>query len=105
MLLLLAIMAAGPALAAALRTAGRAAAEHLDDVADCGAGGRGDDPYCLRISWQRALASGGEEPLGFEAVFELLEGQRQFADTGGLDMGGVELVATGAFIDLSLIHI
>ena len=47
--------------------AGVAAADDVDDVADDGAGGRGDDADAAREGGQRALAGGVEEAFGEQA--------------------------------------
>ena len=52
-----------------------AAAENADNVADGGTGGRGDEADAAREDRQGLLAGFGEEAFGFEALFQLVEGQ------------------------------
>ncbi len=64
--------------------AGVAAADDVEKVADDGAGGRGDDADRARERGERLLAVGVEETFGFEALFQLLEGELQRAGADGL---------------------
>ncbi len=61
-----------------------AAGNDREEVADDGAGGRGDNADGAGKGGQRALAGGVEEAFGLEALPELLEGQLQRAGADGL---------------------
>ena len=71
--------------------------EDADDVADYRASGRGDDADALGMGRQRALAFGGEEAFGGQALLEGLEGQAQGAVAGRLDAVEDQLVVAAAF--------
>ncbi len=58
-------------------------AEHLEDVADRRAVERGDDADLARQRRQRPLARRVEQPLGLQALLELLERQLQGAEPLG----------------------
>ena len=51
----------------------RAAAQHIKDVADRGAAGRGDNSNTLREFWQGSFARGIEKPFGFEFALQRFE--------------------------------
>ena len=63
-----------------------AVAQAVQDVADDGAGGRGDDADHLGQVGQRALAGGVEQALGGQRLLARLEHRHQRADAGGLDL-------------------
>ena len=79
--------------------AGVTAADDGDDVADDGAGGRGDDADAARERRQGALAGGVEESLGGEALLELLEGELQGAAAARLHGLGDQLQLATALVD------
>ena len=79
--------------------AGVAAADDVDDVADDGAGGRGDDADALREGGEWALAGGVEEAFGEEAGLELLEGELERAGSARLQRFGDELELAAALVD------
>ena len=66
--------------------------EPVQDVADDGPRGRGDNPDELRKIGDRPLARGIEQPLGGELLPALLEQRHEGADTGGLDVLDDDLV-------------
>ncbi len=63
---------------------GEAVGEPVQDVADDGAGRRGDDADDARQIGQRALAAFVEETLGGELLAPLLEERHERADAGRL---------------------
>ena len=71
----------------------------LDDVADGGAGGRGDDADALRHGGQGQLAAVVEQPLLEQAFLQLLEGDLQRADAFRIDRFGDQLVVAARFVD------
>ena len=71
--------------------AGVAAAGDLEEVANDGAGGRGDDADGARKCGQRALAQGVEEAFGLEALLELLKGELERAGADRLQGFGDKL--------------
>ena len=75
-----------------------AAAKDPDNVADGGARRRGDQADAAREHRQRLLALGGEQAFGFEAFFELLEGELQRAQTDRLDILNVDLIFAAGFV-------
>ena len=79
--------------------AGVAAGDDVEEVADDGAGGRGDDADGAGKGGQRALAVGVEEALGLEALLELLEGQLQRAGADGLHGLGDQLHLAALLVD------
>ena len=79
--------------------AGVAAADDVEEVADDGAGGRGDDADGAREGGQGALAGGVEEAFGFEALFELLEGELEGAGADGLQGFGDKLHLAALIVD------
>ncbi len=79
--------------------AGVAAADDGDDVADDGAGGRGDDADAVGEGWEGALAVGVEEAFGEEAGFELFEGELEGSGTAGFEGFGDELELAAGLVD------
>ena len=79
--------------------AGVAAAGDVEEVADDGAGGRGDDADGARECGQRALARGVEEAFGLEAFLELLKGELERAGANGLQGFGDELHLAALVVD------
>ena len=79
--------------------AGVAAGDDVEEVADDGAGGRGDDADGAGKGGQRALAVGVEEAFGFEALLELLEGELERACADGLHGFGDELHLAALLVD------
>ena len=63
----------------------KAVGEAVQDVADDGAGRRGDDADHARQKRERALARLVEQALGGEPAAALLEQRHERADAGGLD--------------------
>ena len=76
-----------------------AAADDVEEVADDGAGGRGDDADGAGKGGQRALAFGVEEAFGLEPLLELLEGELQRAGADGLHGFGDELHLAALLVD------
>jgi len=77
--------------------AGVAAADDVDDVADGGAVGRGDDADALREGGQRG-ARAVEEAFGAETVAELLEGELEGAGAARTHGLGDELELAAGFV-------
>ena len=78
---------------------GVAAAGDVEEVADDGPGGRGDDADGARECRQRALARGVEKAFGFESFLELLEGELERAGANGLKGFGHELHLAALVVD------
>ena len=76
-----------------------AAADDVEEVANDGAGGRGDDADGAGKRGQRALAVGVEEAFGLEALLQLLEGELQRAGADGLHGFGDELHLAALLVD------
>jgi hypothetical protein len=76
-----------------------AATDDRDDIAEDGAGERGDDSDAAGKGRQRAFAGGVEEAFGEEAGFELLEGQLEAARSARLDSLRDELKLAPGLID------
>ena len=76
-----------------------AAGDDVEEVANDGAGGRGDDADGAGKGGQGALAVGVEEAFGFEALLELLEGELQRACADGLHGFGDELHLAALLVD------
>ncbi len=79
--------------------AGVAATDDVEDVADDGAAGGGDDSEAGGIGRERALAGRVEEALGAEAVGELLEGELEGAVAAWLHGLGDELELAASVVD------
>ena len=75
----------------------RPAAEHADDVANHGPGGRADNADALRVSGQGDLALGAEQAFGAEFFLQRIEGQAQRAVAGGFHGIEDQLVIATAF--------
>ena len=78
---------------------GVAAADDGDDVADDGAGGRGNDADAAGEGRQGALAGGVEEAFGEQAGLELLEGELEGAGAARLEGFGDELELAAGLVD------
>jgi hypothetical protein len=76
-----------------------AAGDDVEEVANDGAGGRGDDAHGAGKCGQRLLAFGVEQAFGLEALFELLEGQLQGAGADGLHGFGHQLHLAALLVD------
>ena len=79
--------------------AGVAAGDDVEEVADDGSGGRGDDADGAGKGGQGALARGVEEAFGLEAFFELFEGELQGACADGLHGFGDQLHLAALLVD------
>ena len=79
--------------------AGVAAGDDVEEVANHGTCGRGDDADGAGECGERALAGGVEEALGLEALLELLEGELEGASADGLHGFGNELELAALFVD------
>src|SRR2546428_6138391 len=78
---------------------GKAAREDADHVADGRALWRSDDSDAAGEQRQRFFARGFEEAFGFEALFQLLEGELQRALPHQLDFLDVNLIFAALFVD------
>ena len=76
-----------------------AAGDDVEEVADDGAGGRGDDADGAGKGGQRALAGGVEEAFGVEALLELFEGELERAGADGFHGFGDELHLAALLVD------
>ena len=81
---------------------GVARAQHAQDVAQHGAGGRGHDADPARQHRQRALARGVEEALLLELLLQLLEGLLQRALAERLEQLHRQLVLAARRVDAEL---
>ena len=79
--------------------AGVAAADDVDEVANDGAGGRGDDADAVRECGERLFAGGIEEAARFKALPELLEGDLQRAGADGFEEFRNELHLSALLVD------
>ncbi len=73
--------------------------EDVENVAESGSLGGGDDADARRQGWDRVLALSGEETFGFELSFELLEGQLKGSSTFGFEVFGGDLKFAAIFVD------
>ena len=64
-----------------------------------GSAGRSDQADAIRQHRQRLLSLRREKAFGFEALFQLLEGQLQRAESDGLDAFYVDLIFAARFIN------
>src|SRR6266404_3931122 len=76
-----------------------ASAQDAHHVSDGRAAWRGDEADAAGEKRQRLLAVGIEEAFGFEAAFELLEGELESAEADRLDVLDVNLVFASGFVD------
>lgn len=80
--------------------AGEATFDDLEEVADDGSGGRGDDADALGEFGEGAFSGGVEEAFGMEALFELVEGELEGSLAEGFDGFDDELIFAAGVIDL-----
>src|SRR5437667_4301658 len=78
---------------------GKAAREDARDVANGGALWRSDDADAAGEKRQRFFARGVEESFGFEAFFQLLEGELQRALSNQVDFLDVNLIFAALLVD------
>src|SRR5260370_38300568 len=77
---------------------GKAAREDAHDVADGSALGRTDDADAAGEKRQRFFARGVEQAFGFEAFFQLLEGELQRSLPHQVDFLDVNLIFAALFV-------
>jgi len=71
--------------------AGVTAADNVEEIADDGAGGRGDDADAMRKGGERLFTGGIEEAACFQALLELFKGDLQRAGADGFEEFGDQL--------------
>src|SRR6266481_1998246 len=77
----------------------KASAQDAHHVANRGAARGSDQADAAGQERQRLLAAGGKEAFGFEALFELLEGKLERAESDRLDMLDIDLVFAARFVN------
>ena len=77
---------------------GEPASDDVEEVADGGAGGGGDEADAAGEGRERFFAGGVEEAFGSELVLELLEGELERAESFGEELGDDELVLAAFFV-------
>ena len=78
---------------------GESALQHAQDVANGGAGRRGDHADAAGQNGQRFFAGRSEKAFFEQAFFELLEGELQRAEADRIDMGDVNLIFAARVVD------
>ena len=76
-----------------------AAAQDAHDVADGRARRRSDEADAAREHRQRLFSLGGKQAFGFQAFFQLVEGELQRAQADRLDVLDVNLIFAAGFVD------
>ncbi len=79
-----------------------ASSQHVDDVADRGAVEGRHDADLARQRRQRPLARGVEQPLGLQALLELIEGELERAESLRLQVLADQLVLALRLVDRDL---